>query len=75
MTRSNPSTPAPEAIVITMSTTNKLADKGDEEVPTAVPAKNHGAVVAIDPHHSAAAAVMAGMHTATKTASTPTTLS
>src|ERR1700722_19084331 len=74
MTRSNPDTPAPEAIIITISTTNRLVAKGAEEVPTGVPAKNHGAVVATDPHQTAAAAVMAGRQTATETASTPRTL-
>ncbi len=74
MTRKNPNTPAPEAIIIKMSTPTRLVAHGDEGVPTGVPAKNHGAVVAIDPHQTAAAAVMAGMHTATETASTPRTL-
>ena len=67
--------PAIDAIIITMSTTRRLAAKADGELPTGVPAKNHGAVVAIDPHQAAAAAVMMGMHIATATASIPRTLS
>jgi hypothetical protein len=75
MIRTDPSTPIADASVITISTTSKFAAKGDEELPTGVPAKNQGALVAIDAHQTAAAAVMTGMHTATKTASTPTAFS
>ena len=75
MTRSTPKMPAVDAITITMSTTIRLAANGEGELPAGVPARNHGAVVAIDPHQTAAAAVMMGMHIATATARIPSTLS
>src|ERR1035441_5029532 len=73
-TRSNPSRPTAEAIVINMSTTSRLVANGDGELPGAVPARNQGAAVAIDPHQTAAAAVMTGIDTATTMASEPATL-
>ena len=57
-----------------MSTARRLAANGEGELPIGVPARNHGAVVAIDPHQTAAAAVIMGMHTPTKTASDPSDL-
>ncbi len=75
MTRITPKMPAIDAIIITMSATSRLAANGEGEVPTGVPARNHGAVVAIDPHQAAAAAVMMGMHIATATARIPRILS
>ena len=57
-----------------VSTPTRLRVNGDGELPTLVPARNQGAVVAIDPHQTAAAAVMTSMQTATETASAPPTL-
>ena len=74
MTLSMPNTPAADAINITMSTANRFPEKGDGELPTWVPARNHGAVAAIDPHQTADAVVMTGMQTATNIAITPATL-
>jgi hypothetical protein len=75
MTRNTPNTPKPEAIVIKMSTLKRLVVQGEGELPVGVPARNQGAVVAIDPHQSAAAPVMRGMHSPTTTARDPPTLS
>src|ERR1700735_587756 len=75
MTRSTPKRPAHDAIVITTRATSRLAANGEGELPAGVPARNQGAVIAIEPHQAAAAAVMMGMHNATATASIPRTLS
>src|SRR5580704_14932769 len=75
MTRSSPKMPAPEAIVITMSVPNRLAVNGEGALPTGVPARNQGALVAIDHHQTAAAMVITGIQIATATASIESTLS
>jgi hypothetical protein len=67
--------PTIEATIITTSTTDRLATNGEGELPTGVPARNQGAVAAIDPHQAAAAAVMIGMDNATATANIPRILS
>jgi len=69
-----PNAPPAEAINITMSTAKRFAVTGDGELPTWVPARNHGAVAAMDPHQTADAAVMTGMQTATSMAINPATL-
>jgi hypothetical protein len=67
--------PTIEATIITTNTTDRLATNGEGELPTGVPARNQGAVAAIDPHQAAAAAVMIGMDNATATANIPRILS